>query len=83
MLAAEVTREQLYLQLHAELPYAATVETTAFTMKQDGSARIEQTIFVERETQRGIIVGAGGQTLKWIGKASREELADIFGHPVL
>ena len=82
LLAAEITREKLYLRVHDELPYAATVETTAFEMKKDGSARIEQTIYVERETQRGIIVGAGGQTLKWIGKASREELADIFGHPV-
>ncbi len=82
LLAAEITREKLYLRVHDELPYAATVETTAFEMKKDGSARLEQTIYVERETQRGIIVGAGGQTLKWIGKASREELAEIFGHPV-
>ncbi len=82
LLASELTREKLYLRVHDELPYAAHVETTAYTMKKDGSARIEQTIFVERESQKGIVVGAGGQTLKWIGQASREELTEILGHPV-
>ena len=82
LLASEITREKLYLRVHDELPYAAHVETTAYTMRKDGSARIEQTIFVERESQKGIVVGAGGQTLKWIGQASREELNEILGHPV-
>ena len=82
LLASEITREKLYLRVHDELPYAAHVETTAFTMRKDGSARIEQTIFVERDSQKGIVVGAGGQTLKWIGQASREELNEILGYKV-
>jgi GTPase len=82
LLAAEITREKLYLRVHEELPYAAGVETTAFEARRDGSARIEQTIFVEREGQRAILIGKGGQTLKWIGEASRTELAAILGHPV-
>jgi len=82
MLAAEITREKVYLRVHEELPYAATVETTAFEERADGSARIEQTIYVERDGQRGILLGKGGETLKWIGKASRLELADILDRPV-
>ena len=82
LLAAEITREKLYLRLHEELPYAASVETTAFEDKADGSARIEQTIYVERENQRPIVLGRSGQTLKWIGQKSREDLADILDRPV-
>jgi GTP-binding protein Era len=82
LLAAEITREKVYLRVHEELPYAASVETTAFEEKPDGSARIEQTIYVEREGQRPILIGKGGATLKWIGEASRTELAQILGHPV-
>ena len=82
LLAAEITREKLYLRLHQELPYAAAVETTAFTEAKEGSARIEQTIFVEREGQRPIVLGKGGQTLKWIGQKAREELAELLGRPV-
>jgi GTP-binding protein Era len=82
LLAAEITREKLYLRVHEELPYAAAVETTGFTETKDGGARIEQTIFVEREGQRAIILGKGGQTLKWIGQKSREDLAEILGRPV-
>ena len=82
LLAAEITREKLYLRLHEELPYAASVETTAFTDKADGSARIEQTIYVEREGQRPIVLGERGQTLKWIGQKSREDLAQILDRPV-
>jgi GTP-binding protein Era len=82
LLAAEITREKLYLRVHEELPYAAAVETTAFTEKRDGSARIEQTIFVERESQRPIVLGKNGQTLKWIGQKSREELMQILDRPV-
>ncbi|MBA3810236.1 MAG: GTPase Era [Caulobacteraceae bacterium] len=82
LLAAEITREKLYLRVHEELPYAAGVETTAFEGRADGSARIEQTIFVERDGQRGILLGKGGETLKWIGKASREELTGLLDRPV-
>ena len=82
LLAAEITREKLYLRVHEELPYSAAVETTKFEERPDGSARIEQTIYVERESQRPIILGKGGQTLKWIGQKAREELNTIFGRPV-
>jgi GTP-binding protein Era len=82
LMAAEITREKLYLRLHEELPYAAMVETTKFEERADGSIRIEQTIFVQRESQRPIVLGAGGQTLKWIGQKSREELTELFGHTV-
>lgn len=82
VLAAEITREKLYLRVHEELPYAAAVETTAFDDKPDGSARIEQIIYVERDSQRPIILGKAGQTLKWIGQKSREELIEILGRPV-
>jgi GTP-binding protein Era len=82
LLAAEITREKVYLRVHEELPYAANVETTAFEERKDGSARLEQTIFVERESQRAILIGKGGQTLKWIGEASRKELAEILGRPI-
>ena len=82
LLAAEITREKVYLRVHEELPYAAAVETTAFEEKKDGSARIEQTIYVERESQRPIVLGKGGQTLKWIGQKSREDLAEILDRPI-
>lgn len=77
--AAEVTREKLFLRLHDELPYASTVETTAWTTMTDGSARIEQTIFVERDSQKKIVLGAGGATVKAISMAARQELADALG----
>lgn len=82
VLAAEITREKVYLRVHEELPYSAAVETTAFEDRADGSARIEQTIYVERESQRPIVLGKGGQTLKWIGQKSREDLTEILGRPV-
>jgi GTP-binding protein Era len=82
LLAAEITREKVYLRLHEELPYAASVETTAFTETKDGGSRIEQVIYVEREGQRPIVLGKGGQTLKWIGEQARKELAEILGQPV-
>jgi GTP-binding protein Era len=81
LLAAEITREKIYLRLHEELPYAASVETTAFSEQKNG-LRIEQTIYVEREGQRPIVLGKGGQTLKWIGEAARTDLAEILGQPV-
>ncbi len=82
LLAAEITREKLYLRVHEELPYAAAVETTAFQERKDGGVRIEQTIYVERESQRPIVLGKGGQTLKWIGQKSREELIQLLDRPV-
>jgi GTP-binding protein Era len=82
LLAAEITREKVYLRVHEELPYAANVETTAFEERKDGSARLQQTIYVERDSQRAILIGKGGQTLKWIGEASRKELAEILGRTV-
>lgn len=81
-LAAEITREKLYLRLHQELPYQSTVETDTWKELRDGSVRIEQTIYVERESQRKIVLGKGGATIKSIGAASREEIADILEVPV-
>ena len=82
LLAAEITREKIYLRVHDELPYAAAVETTAFEERPDGSVRIEQTVYVERDTQRAIVLGHGGQTLKWIGQSSREELGELMDRKV-
>ncbi|HEY8571244.1 GTPase Era [Phenylobacterium sp.] len=82
LLAAEITREKVYLRVHEELPYSAAVETTKFEERQDGSVRIEQTIVVERDSQRPIVLGKGGQTLKWIGQKSREELEVILDRKV-
>jgi GTP-binding protein Era len=81
-LASEITREKLYLKLHQELPYQSTVETESWTERKDGSVRIEQTVYVERESQRKIVLGKSGQTIKAIGAAARRELAGILGHPV-
>ena len=81
-LAAEITREKIYQKLHQELPYQSTVETDSWTERKDGSVKIEQTIFVERESQRKIVLGKGGATIKSIGAASREEIADILEVPV-
>jgi GTPase len=80
--AAEITREKLFLRLHEELPYALTVETTEWKELKDGSVRIEQTIFVERESQRRIVLGAKGAMIKEIGSAARAEIAEIAGTPV-
>jgi GTP-binding protein Era len=82
LLAAEITREKLYLRVHEELPYSAAVETTAFQERKDGSVRIEQTIYVERESQRPIVLGKNGQTLKWIGQRARAELTELLDRPV-
>jgi GTP-binding protein Era len=78
-LAAEITREKLFLRLHQELPYRSTVETDAWTEQPDGSVRIEQTIYVERESQRKIVLGKGGQTIKAIGSDARREIAELIG----
>ena len=74
-LAAEITREKLYLRLHQELPYHSTVETVDWKDLKDGSVRIEQTIYVERESQRKIVLGKGGRTIKAIGSEARREIA--------
>ena len=81
-LAAEVTREQLYLQLHAELPYASAVETEQFKEREDGSVEIHQQILVERPTQRAIVLGKGGARIKELGARARAELTRITGRPV-
>ncbi len=78
LLAAEITREKLFLQLHKELPYAATVETENWEEDEDGSARIEQVIYVERDSQKGIVLGKGGRQIKSIGAAAREELEELL-----
>ncbi|MHC2334189.1 GTPase Era [Bradyrhizobium sp. USDA 4454] len=81
-LAAEITREKIYSHLHQELPYQSTVETDSWTDRKDKSIRIEQTIFVERESQRKIVLGKGGATIKSIGAQARAEIAEIMGVPV-
>jgi GTP-binding protein Era len=81
-LAAEITREKIFRQLHQELPYQSTVETDSWTERKDKSVRIEQTIFVERESQRKIVLGKGGSAIKSIGADSRKELTEILGVPV-
>jgi len=81
-LAAEVTREQLYLQLHAELPYASAVETEKYSEREDGSVEIHQQILVERPTQRAIVLGKGGSRIREIGARARAELAGIMERPV-
>jgi GTP-binding protein Era len=82
MLAAEVTREQLYLQLHAELPYASAVETEKYEERKDGSVVIHQQILVGRPTQRAIVLGKGGAKIREIGAAAREQLAQLLGKKV-
>ncbi len=81
-LAAEITREKIYQKLHQELPYQSTVETDSWTERKDNSVRIEQTIFVELESQRKIVLGKGGGTIKAIGADARREIAEILGVPV-
>jgi GTP-binding protein Era len=81
-LAAEITREKLYLRLHQELPYQSTVETEVWKELRDGSVRIVQSLYVERESQRKIVLGKGGQTLKAIGAAARGEIATAIEQPV-
>jgi GTP-binding protein Era len=82
LMAAEITREKLYLQLRQELPYATTVETETWEDRDDGSTKIEQVIYVERESQKSIILGKNGQQIKKIGTESRKELEEILDHRV-
>ena len=78
LLASEVMREKLFLRLHQELPYALTVETDKWENKKDGSVRIEQTVFVRRDSQKAIVLGKGGRTMKEISSEARLELEDMF-----
>jgi GTPase len=82
MLAAEITREKLYLRLHNELPYSSTVETESWEEKKDGSVRIQQVIYVERDSQKKIVLGHEGQAIKSIGQAARKELMEILEQKV-
>jgi GTP-binding protein Era len=82
VLAAEITREKLYERLHQELPYQSTVETDIWKELRDGAVRIEQTIFVERDSQRKIVLGKGGATIKAIGADARREIAVAIERPV-
>lgn len=80
--AAEVTREKLFLRIHEEIPYNTTVETEKFTVNKDGSYRIDQVIYVTRDTHKKIVLGAGGQTIKAIGADARAELMQMYEVPV-
>jgi GTP-binding protein Era len=80
--AAEVTREKLFLRIHEEIPYNATVETERFQVQKDGSYRIDQVVYVTRGTHKKIVLGKGGQTIKAIGAESRAELMEMFEVPV-
>jgi GTP-binding protein Era len=82
LMAAEVTREKVFKRLHQELPYESTVETTAWTRTKKGELKIDQTIYVSRESQRPIVLGKGGATLKAIGEAARKDLTELLGETV-
>ena len=81
-LAAEITREKLFLRLHQELPYSSHVETEKWEERKDGSVRIEQVIYVERDSQKKIALGKNGDAIKAISTASRKELSEILEQPV-
>ena len=82
MIAAEITREKLTLRLHEEIPYQLTVETEKWEEKQDGSARVDQIVYVARPGHKGIVLGKGGETIKAVGQAARQELTEFMGRPV-
>ena len=82
LLAAEITREKIYLRLHDELPYSSAVETEKWEERDDGSVKIDQVIFVQREGQKAIALGKGGQTIKTIGELARKDMEDVFGRRV-
>jgi len=82
LLAAEITREKIYLRLHDELPYAAGVQTEKWEEKKDGSVRIEQVIYVQRDGQKAIVLGKGGQAIKQIGALARTEMEQLFDRRV-
>ncbi len=78
LLASEITREKIYLRLHDELPYASTVETEKWEERKDGSVKIDQTIYVQREGQKAIVLGKGGATIKLLGEMARKEMEELF-----
>lgn len=82
MIAAEITREKLTLRLHEEIPYQLTVETEHWQERDDGSARIDQVIYVSRPGHKGIVLGKGGETIKGVSRAAREEITEFMGRPV-
>ena len=82
MIAAEITREKLTLNLHQELPYQLTVETESWEEREDGSARVDQVVYVSRDGHKGILLGKGGETIKRISRASREELSEFLGRKI-
>ncbi len=82
LMASELTREQLYLQLHAELPYSATIETEKWEERRDGSTMIHQQIIVERDSQKAIVLGKGGSRIREIGAAARAAISELTGKPV-
>ncbi len=81
-IAAEITREKIYERLHDELPYASTVETEAWEERRDGSVKLTQTIFVERDSQKAIVLGKGGQTIKTLGQLARKDMEDALERKV-
>jgi GTP-binding protein Era len=82
LLAAEITREKIYLRLHDELPYASTVESEKWEERRDGSVKIDQIIYVQREGQKAIVLGKGGATIKKIGELARADMEEVFGRRV-
>lgn len=82
LLAAEITREKLFMRLHQELPYSLTVETEKWTERKDGSVRIDQIVYVSRTGHKPIVLGKGGRTMRQIGQAAREELSELLERPV-
>lgn len=82
LLAAEITREKVFLRLHDELPYQITVETEAWVERKDGSVKIDQTLYVTREAHKAMVIGKGGETLKWISMAARAEITEAVEKPV-
>ena len=82
MIAAEITREKLTLRLHEEIPYQLTVETEQWEERKDGSARVEQVIYVARQGHKGIVLGKGGETIKAVGQAARAEMEEFMGRRV-
>jgi GTP-binding protein Era len=82
LLAAEITREKIYLRLHNELPYASAVETEKWEERKDGSVKIDQIVYVQRDSQKAIVLGKGGATIKKIGELARKEMEEVFARRV-
>ncbi|HEY0281668.1 MAG TPA: KH domain-containing protein, partial [Rhizomicrobium sp.] len=82
LLAAEITREKIYLRLHDELPYASAVETEKWEERKDGSVKIDQIVYVQRDGQKAIVLGKGGATIKIIGELARKEMEEVFARRV-